>query len=146
MTKRIENGMGEEIIRHMETILCLPEKVLLCARYCSGAGAILAFYMDNCGAETISWYWLKLYEEIKDPQKDTARIVAVHESKLSLDEFLKFLTDKKAPVFKISAQFEQAIKKVMTPDLVLDFVKAGVNLERTGRGLSAIDFSDSPDR
>jgi hypothetical protein len=139
---RIENGMGEEIIRCMETILCQPGKVLLCARYCSGAGAIQAFYMDNCGAETISWYWFKLLEEVKDPQKETAHIVAIHESKLPLAEFLKFLVDEKTLVFKMSTQFEQAIKKVMTPDLVLDFVKAGVNLERTGLGLPAIDFSD----
>jgi hypothetical protein len=136
---KIERGMGEEIIRHMETILYLPGKALLCARYSTGAGAVQAFYVD-CGEEIISWCWFKLSEEIKNPQKDTAHIVTIHESKLPLDEFLKFLTDEKAPVFKISAQFEQAVMKAMNPGLVLDFVKAGVNLERAGRELPVIDF------
>jgi hypothetical protein len=143
---RIENGMGEEIIRHMETILCLPGKALLCARYSSGSGGIQAFFVDNCGAKTVSWYWFKLHERIKNPQKDTARIAVVYESKLRIDEFLKFLVDEKAPVFRMAAQFEQSIKKAMTPELALDFVKAGINLERTGRGLSAVDFSDSSGR
>jgi hypothetical protein len=130
---RIETGMAKEIISNMETILYWPDKALLCARYDSGPGAVQAFYADSCGTE-ISWYWFKLYEEIKNPRKDTARLAVVYESKLTPDEFLKFLVDKKAPVFKMAAQFEQIIKKAMTPELAL---------ERTGRGLPAIDFSDS---
>jgi hypothetical protein len=140
---RIEQGMGEEIIRHMDTILYLPGKILLCARHDNSPGAIMAFYVDNCGKKIISWYWFKLREEIKNQREDTAHIVVAHESKLSLDEFLKFLTDERTPVFKIAAQFEQAIENNMTPGTALDFIKAGVNLERIGLGLSPIDFSDS---
>jgi hypothetical protein len=34
----------------------------------------------------------------------------------------------------------------MTPELSLALVEAGINLERAGRGLPAVDFSDdSPD-
>jgi hypothetical protein len=144
MMTRIEQGMGEEIIGNMEKILSRPGKVLLCARYDNGPGAIQAFYADNCGSGFVSWYWYKLQEGIKNPLTDTAHIVTVHESKMQIDEFLKFLVDKKAPVFKITAQFEQAIKKFMTPELALDFVQAGINLERADRGLPAIDFSGSP--
>jgi hypothetical protein len=131
--------MGMEIIRHMEIILRRPGEALLCAQYSEGPGAVQAFYVSH-GTESISWYWYKLREEIKNPLSDISRIVAVHESKLPLDEFLKFLTDEKAPGFRMSAQFEQAVMKVMTPELALDFVRAGVNLERAGRGLPAIDF------
>jgi hypothetical protein len=65
---------------------------------------------------------------------------------MRIDEFLTFLADERAPVFRISVQFEQAIQKAMTPGFVLDFVRAGVNLERSGLGLPVIDFpaTDNP--
>jgi hypothetical protein len=133
---RIEKGMGQEIIRHMETTLHRPDKMLLCARYDERPGAINAFYVDRYGTKTISWYWYKLKEEVKNFLTDSVHVVTVHESKLQLDEFLKFLTHEKAPIFKVTAQFEQAIRNAMPSDLVLDFVRAGINLEQADRGLS----------
>jgi hypothetical protein len=140
---RIENGMGKEIIMHMEKILCLPGKTLLCARYAAGPGAIQAFFVDH-GKKIISWYWFKLYEEVKNPLIDTAHITVVCESKMRIDEFLKFLTDEKAPVFKIAPQFEQGIKKNLPPKLVLDFSRAGINLESNGRELPPLIFPTTP--
>jgi hypothetical protein len=131
--------MGEEIIRHMETILYRPDKILLCARYYEGPGAILAFYIDRYEKNTVSWYWYKLKEEIKNPLTDTAHIATIHESKSELDEFFTFLTDEKAPVFRIASQFEQAVKTAMTTGLALKLIEAGVRLERTARGVPAGD-------
>jgi hypothetical protein len=49
------------------------------------------------------------------------------------------ITDPQAQAAKFALPFE----RVMTPELALLLVESGVNLERTGRGLPAIDFSDS---
>ena len=134
--RRIEKGMGQEIIRHMETTLHRPGNMLLCARYDERPGAINAFYVDRYGTKTISLYWYKLKEEIENFSTYIACIVTVHESKMRIDEFLKFLTCEKAPIFKATAQFEQAIRDAMPAELALDFGRAVINLEQAGRGLS----------
>ena len=98
---KIHEGMGEEIIAHMDNVLSRPDMMLICARYDSRPGAIQAFYVNNQG-NTFFMYLYKLREEIKNPRKDTAHLAIVEESKVTHNDLFKFLADPKAPFFRYS--------------------------------------------
>jgi hypothetical protein len=132
--QRIHEGMGAEIMQHMETVLKRPDQELLCARYCTKAGAINAFYADK--EKNVFMYWYKLRETVKNPETDTAKIVTTNTVKITAIEFLQFLIDSKAPLFVMTKHTERLrllLKPVMTPELALQMLEAGIYLERKAR-------------
>ena len=132
---RIHDRMGDEIIQRMDDVLRRPGMQLICARYDDSPGAILAAYLSDQG-DCFFLYWYKLSEEVKDPKKDAARLVAIWERKVSPDDFFQFLADPRTPVFKMSEDIGR-IGQALSPDLALKLIEAGIIFERAASGVPA---------
>jgi hypothetical protein len=147
---RIHREMAKEIIADMEHLLKRPYMRLLGTVYDKQLGSIRALYRyadKRLGTDLLMFRYM-LREEITEPRTQTAHLVSTKENPehLPMGVFINYLDSGKVPGFTLTKNIDRIrfyFNRVMTPKLALAFIKAGVNLERAGRGLPAIDFSDS---
>jgi hypothetical protein len=142
--------MAKEIVANMEQTLKRPYMWLLGSMYDKQSGSIRALYRyadKRLGTDLLIFRYM-LREEITEPRTQTALLVSPEENPehFPAGVFINFLDSGKFPGFTLTKNIDRIrfyFERVMTPELALAFIQAGVNLERTGRGLPAVDFSDS---
>jgi hypothetical protein len=119
----IDKESGELIIQHMETVLAFRNWTLLGAIYDERRQCVRGFFSHDEDTN-VQCYFLKM--------KEDGKLIAYNGWAMPPGAFIQYLKPGKVPGFVMTKKQERIKKvfdRVMTPELAMELVEAGVKLE-----------------
>ena len=128
----IDKENGELIMQHMETALAFQGWSLLCAKYDGRLKSIRAFY--SCEKDTDLYIF-------SFKMNETGKLIVYTKRHFSVEMFPEifikcFDTQTSGFVFTVHEErLKRVFERVMTPELALKMIDAGIRIEKAARGV-----------